>query len=168
MTLPGTVWKPSRRMTVPMLVRTRMHGAAYVEFAVLTLAMVPLMMAIPMLGRLVDLRHNAELASRYTAWETTVHDGAAASASASRAVERFFSASDTPISSTPVETAANRLWGDQDDQQGDTWAGRTRVSIDASASGVASLHHDFRSLPAMSSALAFFDGNSTAVLPSSR
>ena len=42
------------------------------EFALLVTIMAPLLFAIPMIGKLIDVRQTAVQASRYTAWETTV------------------------------------------------------------------------------------------------
>ena len=52
-------------------------GAALVEFVVLAIIMVPLLFAIPMIGKLIDVEQTAVQASRYAAWETTVGVSAA-------------------------------------------------------------------------------------------
>lgn len=47
-------------------------GSALTEFAVLMVAFVPLIVGLPMIGKMIDLRQRAVQAGRYVAWESTV------------------------------------------------------------------------------------------------
>ena len=85
-------------------------GAALTEFAVLALVMVPLLLAVPMLGNLVDLRQTAVQAARYVAWEATV-DASGRAPTDVRA--RFFGEADAPLSSRPSDPGSNALWGER-------------------------------------------------------
>ena len=85
------------------------RGAAMAETIVLMSVMLPLMFAIPMIGKLVDLRQSAVQAARYAAWESTVHEHLDAPAQLS---ERFFGDGGAPITTAPGDGGANALWGD--------------------------------------------------------
>jgi hypothetical protein len=51
----------------------RMHGQALVEFTVVALLfLVPMFLALVVLGKLADVRHTTAMAARYAAWERTV------------------------------------------------------------------------------------------------
>lgn len=86
------------------------RGSALAELLVLSIAMIPLMFMVPMLGKLMDLRHTAISASRYVAWEDAM--GPAAN-SRSRSTElvgrRFFSSPESVISTQTAGVAGNRL-----------------------------------------------------------
>ena len=81
-----------------------------VELFVLAIIMVPLLFAIPMIGKLIDVRQTAVQASRYTAWESTVggpgSEGSAVSA-------RFFADPYSPIVTGAGSEGYNPLWGDE-------------------------------------------------------
>lgn len=51
-----------------------MRGSAMTEFAVLCLVMVPMFSIMPLLGKVSDMNQTTIQASRYAAWERTVHD----------------------------------------------------------------------------------------------
>ena len=84
------------------------RGAAMTEFVVLCIAMVPLMFGIPMIGKLIDVKHTAVQASRYAAWESTVYAGRPAPR---HVRERFFGDASAPISSGGSDAGHNALWG---------------------------------------------------------
>ena len=89
----------------------RCVGSAMTEFSVLTLAMIPLLFAIPMIGKLIDVRQTAVMASRYAAWENTV----SSEIGGARYIgSRFFSESSAPVVSNNVELERNALWGGGD------------------------------------------------------
>jgi hypothetical protein len=52
--------------------RDRQQGQAMTEFLVACLVLIPLFLAIPLLGKYMDIRHSAIQGSRYLAWERTV------------------------------------------------------------------------------------------------
>lgn len=90
------------------------------EFAVLSLALVPLFLSIPLLGKYLDMAHATEAAARYVAFEATVTHAASGwktDADLGNEVRRrFFSSSDAPIKTGDVagDYAAHRnpLWAD--------------------------------------------------------
>ena len=93
----------------------RQAGQATTEFVVLCLALVPIALIVPLLGKYIDLMHATEAASRYVAFEGTVHHsstGWKGDAVLSEEVRRRFSASrnrrfsaaTSPPTSTTSET----------------------------------------------------------------
>jgi hypothetical protein len=103
-------------------------GQATTEFVVLCLALVPLMLIVPLLGKYIDMMHTAESASRYVAFEGTVHHSSTAwksdAALAEEVRRRFFSRSQAAIRSGDVAS-------DVDDQRQLLWrdhAGRPLLS----------------------------------------
>ena len=52
----------------------RQKGSAMTEFAVLCLVMVPMLSIMPLLGKVADVNQTTIQASRYAAWERTIHD----------------------------------------------------------------------------------------------
>ena len=85
------------------------RGAALVEFVVLAIIMVPLLFAIPMIGKLIDVEQTAVQASRYAAWETTV----GVSAADGNALQgRFFADPAASIATGVGGTGNNPLWGE--------------------------------------------------------
>jgi hypothetical protein len=95
-------------------------GQATTEFVVLCLALVPLMLIVPLLGKYIDMMHTAEAASRYVAFEGAVHHSSTGWKSDATLAEevrkRFFSRSGAEIRSGDVvsNTDENRhpLWRD--------------------------------------------------------
>ncbi len=79
------------------------------EFAVLTLAMLPIMIGIPMVGKMIDLKQTTINASRYAAWEATV---SSTLNPADQIDSRFFQDSEGAIKTRAVQHASNRLWGE--------------------------------------------------------
>lgn len=103
------------------------RGQATTEFAVLALVLVPLALAVPLLGKYIDLMQAAEAASRYVAFEGTIRNSSSSwKNDAELAVEvrrRFFSNSDAPVKTGDAagDFAAHRnpIWSDH--------AGRTLI-----------------------------------------
>ena len=101
------------------IVRSRMSGQSTTEFVVLALVLTPLLLAVPLLGKYLDLTQHASQASRYAAFEisirgpATVKDEATVAAEARR---RLFSTSTTPIKTGDVAGdfagMRNPLWTD--------------------------------------------------------
>lgn len=50
----------------------RQHGQALTEFLVIAVAMVPLFLLLPMIGKYQDLAHATQMASRYAAFDATI------------------------------------------------------------------------------------------------
>lgn len=140
--------------------RSAQRGQSLLEFIVLALVLVPLFIALPLLGKYLDLAHSTELAARYLVFEATVSDPEQPKASDEmRALElrqRFFGRSDAPIRSLPASADAaaqhNPLWSDH---RGDALLAATRTDVE--------VHSDWhrRSAPAG----AFFAGDRGFDLP---
>lgn len=100
--------------------RSLQRGQATTEFAVLALALVPLFIAVPLIGKYIDMNQTAEQASRYVAFEAAARNTRNAwKTDAELALEvrrRFFSNSDAPVKTNDAagDFAANRnpLWSD--------------------------------------------------------
>jgi hypothetical protein len=96
------------------------RGQATVEFVVACLAMVPLFIAIPLLGKYLDLFQTTESASRYVAFEGVARNSSNSwktDAELSMEVRRrFFSNSDAPVKTGDAagDFTANRnpMWTD--------------------------------------------------------
>ena len=80
------------------------QGQALAEFLVMSVAMVPLFLLLPMIGKYQDINHAAQAASRYVAFDATTRnatqsgDGWKPSAQLADEVRRrFFSNADAPI-----------------------------------------------------------------------
>ena len=85
---------------------TSCSGAALTETIILMLALIPIMLGIPMVGKLIDLRQTTVQASRYAAWEATVSPTAVAPTDLKA---RFFS--DDKVAIGGDASAPNALWG---------------------------------------------------------
>ncbi len=91
--------------------RCRQRGAAIAETFVLLLVMIPLLLTIPMIGKLIDLKQTTHQASRYLAWERALSP---LTPSTTIITERFFRTPDLPIlseSDGQLYTGHNPLWG---------------------------------------------------------
>lgn len=108
----------------------RQHGGALIEFVYLTLVMVPLFFAIPMIGKLIDLKQTTIQASRYSAWEATVYPSGSNANMPTAVKERFFGDSDNVLVSHASEAGSNSLWGDDESIEIGQWWNRTQVEID--------------------------------------
>lgn len=91
----------------------RLRGQASVELLVIALVLLPLLLILPMLGKLADLSHASAFASRYLAFEASIHHGDSADGWKSPALleaevsQRFFSDSSTAVRSITAANAAN-------------------------------------------------------------
>lgn len=100
--------------------RARQRGQSLVEFTVLALVLVPAFIALPLLGKYLDLAHATELAARYLVFESTVaNPDLPPAGDEQRAAEvrrRFFSRADAPIKSGDAagdfSAHRNPLWSD--------------------------------------------------------
>lgn len=107
------------RSNLLVIARSRVRGQSTTEFVVLALVLTPLMLAVPLLGKYLDLTQHASQASRYAAFEisvrgpVTVKDEATVAAEARR---RLFSTSDAPVKTNDVAGdfagMRNPLWTD--------------------------------------------------------
>lgn len=80
----------------------RAGGQALTEFVVIALALVPLFLLMPMIGKYQDISHATEMASRYVAFEAIANNDGMGSYKppaqlAQEVRRRFFSNSDAPI-----------------------------------------------------------------------
>ncbi|MFN3543846.1 MAG: hypothetical protein ACK4UX_03235 [Thiobacillus sp.] len=101
---------------------SRQRGQSTVEFVVLALVLVPLLLAVPLIGKYMDIAHTAAVASRYAAFEGTVRHASAKGGwktDAELAMEvrrRFFSNSDAPVKTGDAagdfNAHRNTLWFD--------------------------------------------------------
>ncbi len=100
--------------------RRSQRGQATTEFAVLALVLVPLFIAVPLIGKYIDAMQAAEQASRYVAFEAAARNTSNSwKTDAELAAEvrrRFFSTADAPVKTGDVvgEFAAfrNPVWSD--------------------------------------------------------
>jgi hypothetical protein len=98
----------------------RQRGQSTVEFVVLALVLTPLFIAVPLVGKYIDLMNATESASRYVAFEAMARNSASSwKTDAELATEvrrRFFSNADAPIKTGDVAgdfTAhRNPMWTD--------------------------------------------------------
>lgn len=100
----------------------RQRGQSTVEFVVLALALVPLVLIVPLLGKYMDIAQVTAVASRYAAFESTVsHSGALGGWKsdvllAQEVRRRFFSNSDAPVKTGDAagdfNAHRNPLWFD--------------------------------------------------------
>lgn len=98
------------------------RGQSTMEFVVLALVLVPLLLAVPLIGKYMDLAQTAAVASRYAAFEGTVRHASASGGwktDAELAMEvrrRFFSNSDAPVKTGDAagdfNAHRNTLWFD--------------------------------------------------------
>jgi hypothetical protein len=118
--------------TAPHTAQQSAKGSALVETTVLMVVMLPLIFALVMVGNLIDLKQTLEQAARYASWETTVASAPNESISSAKVQERYFSASDTPISSEVQTPTLNALWGEYDHSMGGLQSAST-VLLDQSS-----------------------------------
>lgn len=98
----------------------RQRGQSTVEFVVAALALVPLLIAIPLLGKYLDLFQTTEAASRYVAFEGATRNSSNSwKTDAELSLEvrrRFFSNSDAPVKTGDAAgdfgAHRNPLWTD--------------------------------------------------------
>lgn len=98
------------------------HGQSAIEFLILGFVLVPLFIIVPLLGKYMDLAQTTTVASRYVAFEGTVHHSSSVTGwktDAQLAAEvrrRFYSKNDLSIKTndvvSEVSTDRNPLWTD--------------------------------------------------------
>lgn len=109
-------------MPVTKIFRQYQRGQSTVEFIVLSFVLVPLLLIVPLVGKYMDIAQTTAEASRYTAFEGTVHhssstDGWKTDADLATEVRRrFFSNSDAPVKTNDAagdfNAHRNALWFD--------------------------------------------------------
>ena len=98
-------------------------GQALTEFIVVALALVPLFLIVPLIGKYQDISHAAQMASRYVAFDAPVNNDDIDDSSfktadqlAGEVRRRFFSNVDAPIKTNDIagnfDTYRNPLWSD--------------------------------------------------------
>lgn len=110
----------NRRASANRVGGSAQRGQSTVEFVVLGLVLVPLFLAIPLIGKYLDLIQTSEEASRYLAFEGMAKNSSSAwKSDADLALEvrrRFFSNSDAPVKTNDAagDFAAHRnpIWSD--------------------------------------------------------
>lgn len=98
------------------------RGQALTEFVVIALALVPLFLLMPMIGKYQDIAHATAMASRYVAFDAIANNGSSKKGFKSEAQlaaevrRRFFSNSDAPIKTGDeagdFNANRNRMWVD--------------------------------------------------------
>lgn len=104
----------------PRPLSRRQRGQATTEFAVLALVLVPLFIAVPLIGKYIDAMQAAEQASRYVAFEAAARNTSNSwKTEAELAVEvrrRFFSTAAAPVKTGDVvgnfPAFRNPVWSD--------------------------------------------------------
>lgn len=95
-------------MSAPRLQR----GQSMVEMTVLCLVLVPLFLLIPVLGKYIHIRQQAQQATRAAAWEATASRSYAVPGNAQvrpQLIARHFGAADSKITSSVPASSAERL-----------------------------------------------------------
>jgi hypothetical protein len=126
-----------------MNLRRWQGGQATVEFVVLSLALVPLVLMVPLAGKYLDMMQTAESASRYVAFEGAVHHSSTGWKSdatlADEVRRRFFSRSDASVKTGDVahdiDDHRNMVWRDH--------AGRVLIDDFAAQVAVSSTRQGF-------------------------
>ena len=135
-------------------------GAALVETVVLLMLLIPLALGLPMLGKMIDLKQTTVQASRYAAWESTVHDDMPADMNV-----RFFGDINNPIDGS--DESPNALWGERavDEDSADAVEDGTTTPDGTPPSGTAlsDLHQE---LYWMDSDIVVDSASASALLPS--
>jgi len=111
----------------------RLKGSATTEFAILTLALLPIMIGIPMLGKMADLKQTTINASRYAAWEATVSD---ASVQNNQVEARFFGDAEAKLKTASNDITKNDLWGENNAASHNMYFGQGVVQVMAGSAAV--------------------------------
>lgn len=99
----------------------RQAGQALVEFLAMAAPLLGLFLLMPMIGKYQDIAHATQMASRYAAFDATVHNDAAGSSKqpdqlAAEVRRRYFSRPDAPIKTGDTagdfDAHRNPLWTD--------------------------------------------------------
>lgn len=121
------------------------RGQSTAEFVVLALALVPMILIVPLVGKQMDIAQTSAVASRYVGFEAPRRHGSSAAGGTSdtdlgiEARRRFFSNSDAPIKTDDVvsnfDASCNALWLDHRGNalsssfETDVWVRTTRESL---------------------------------------
>lgn len=106
------------------------RGSALVEAAILMMTMLPLIYAVVMLGKLIDLKQTTTQAARYAAWEATVYPAAGPNGAAPLGItQRFFGSPDDAIQTQLLEAGSHPLWGVAVASSNNRFETDTRVAI---------------------------------------
>ncbi len=97
---------------------TAAHGQAMTEFLVVCMVLVPVFLAVPLLGKYMDIHHSAIQGTRYLAWERTVWtpDQKSDAQLENELRNRVFTGAETPLKANDGNAAPtnyNPLWRDQ-------------------------------------------------------
>jgi len=92
--------------------RAYMAGQSLTEMMVAMLALIPIVWAIPMLGRYLNIEFQSQQASRFAVWQTTAYSGLTESSLESQTTERFYR---HPLNGLGINRAIskNELWTDK-------------------------------------------------------
>jgi hypothetical protein len=95
------------------------QGQALIEFLIVALALIPLLVLIPLIGKYQDIAHFTQIAARYASFDTLVRNSGMSSEKSDSDVEgevrqRFFSQSNVLIKTAEVKMDAadnpNKAW----------------------------------------------------------
>ena len=163
------ILQSNQRLRQLSLMPERAKGSAMVEFALLLGVMLPVGLGVAMLGKLADLTHTTEQASRYATWEATVYSRSALATQSSAVENRFYARPDNLLTSNAGDAqqqndegdnahGLNPLWGTPAGNQG-TLRALASVSRDAQQRVVPSYEFDTGAAP-----LSTITGNTVAVI----
>lgn len=108
-----------RRHTKPSALLSSQRGQALVEFLYVSLAMVPVFLLLPMIGKYQDVAHATQMASRYAALDSIAHHNGTSAGQKSPEVlaneirQRFFGQSHDLIQATDGQAgplSSNPAW----------------------------------------------------------
>jgi hypothetical protein len=105
--------------------RSTQRGQALAEFLVAAVALIPLFLLVPLIGKYQDISNSTQLASRYVAFEAVTRNDSVGTFKPEaqlrdEVARRFFSNADAPIKTKDVagdfKAHQNLLWRDPHDQ----------------------------------------------------
>jgi hypothetical protein len=111
-------------------------GGATVEIIMIMSLLLPILFGLVMIGKLIDIRQVAEQASRYAAWQTTVHSRASLSNDQSIVIHNRFFADPERYIKTQADSRfssndkTNRLWGQSNLSNPNTSSSQTHIQIE--------------------------------------
>jgi hypothetical protein len=118
---PRDVYPDLASATNKLTCRQTQSGQALTEFIVISLALVPLFLLMPLIAKYQDIAHATQMASRYVAFEAmTRNDGSGSfkpeSQLADEVRRRFFSNTDAPVKTNDTagdfKANQNMFWSD--------------------------------------------------------
>lgn len=95
-----------------MRVMTRMKGQSLAEMMAAMAVLIPIVWAIPMLGRYLNIEFQSQQASRFAVWQTTAYSTVTQSSLETQTKENFFR---HPLNGLGINrtTSKNELWTDK-------------------------------------------------------